>query len=162
MCGVVCCVEPLGCGVHCTTVQPALHSPRYTSLYWAAADRRRSNVVKEVERLKENREKRRAQQAQILEEQETLRNKDPGNPNWEFQQMILDYKDQLDFNPLQDGDPIANHQITVCIRKRPLASKEIKKKEVDVVTVPSKDQLTIHEPKSKVDLTKYLDNQNFR
>jgi len=128
----------------------------------AAANRRRSNVVKEVERLKENREKRRAQQAQILEEQETLRNKDPGNPNWEFQQMILDYKDQLDFNPLQDGDPIANHQITVCIRKRPLASKEIKKKEVDVVTVPSKDQLTIHEPKSKVDLTKYLDNQNFR
>ena len=119
-------------------------------------------MVKEVERLKENREKRRAQQAQILEEQETLRNKDPGNPNWEFQQMILDYKDQLDFNPLQDGDPIANHQITVCIRKRPLASKEIKKKEVDVVTVPSKDQLTIHEPKSKVDLTKYLDNQNFR
>jgi hypothetical protein len=42
------------------------------------ADRRRSNVVKEVERLKENREKRRAQQAQILEEKEALRNIDPG------------------------------------------------------------------------------------
>merc|ERR1719228_1741971 len=41
-----------------------------------AVNRRRSNVVKEVERLKENREKRRAQQAQILEEQEQLRNKD--------------------------------------------------------------------------------------
>jgi hypothetical protein len=24
-----------------------------------------------------------------------------GNPNWEFLQMILDYKDQLEFNPLQ-------------------------------------------------------------
>merc|ERR550519_666834 len=125
-------------------------------------NRRRSNVVKEVERLKENREKRRAQQAQILEEQEQLRNKDPGNPNWEFLQMILDYKDELDFNPLQDGDPIANHQITVCIRKRPMSQKEMKKKEVDVVTVPSKDCITIHEPKSKVDLTKYLDNQHFR
>jgi len=34
--------------------------------------------VKEVERLKENREKRRAQQAQILEEKEALRNVDPG------------------------------------------------------------------------------------
>merc|ERR550519_75578 len=125
-------------------------------------NRRRSNVVKEVERLKENREKRRAQQAQILEEQEQLRNKDPGNPNWEFLQMILDYKEELEFNPLQDGDPIANHQITVCIRKRPMSQKEMKKKEVDVVTVPSKDTLTIHEPKSKVDLTKYLDNQHFR
>ncbi len=37
-------------------------------------------MVKEVERLKENREKRRAQQAQILEEKEALRNIDPGTP----------------------------------------------------------------------------------
>merc|ERR1719436_1727531 len=55
-----------------------------------------------------------------------------------------------------------NHQITVCIRKRPMSQKELKKKEVDVVTVPQKDQITIHEPKTKVDLTKYLDNQHFR
>merc|ERR1712209_196144 len=43
-----------------------------------------------------------------------------------------------------------------------MAAKENKKKEVDVVTVPAKDQITIHEPKTKVDLTKYLDNQHFR
>lgn len=125
-------------------------------------NRRRSNVVKEVERLKENREKRRAQQAQILEEQEQLRNRDPGNPNWDFLQMIMDYKEQLEINPLEDGDPVSNHQISVCIRKRPMSQKEQKKKEVDVVTVPSRDQITIHEPKTKVDLTKYLDNQHFR
>ena len=70
-------------------------------------DRRRSNVVKEVEKLKENREKRRAQQAQILEEQETLRSKDPTDPNWEFRSMVQDYKDQLEMNPLVDGDPIS-------------------------------------------------------
>merc|ERR1719312_809134 len=93
-------------------------------------------------------------------EQEQLRNKDPGNPNWEFLQMILDYKEELEFNPLQDGDPIANHQITVCIRKRPMSQKE--KKKMDVVTVPTKDHVTIHEPKTKVDLTKYLENQQFR
>jgi len=125
-------------------------------------DRRRSNVVKEVEKLKENREKRRAQQAQILEEQETLRNKDPTDPNWEFRSMIQDYKDELDMIPLQDGDPIANHKISVCIRKRPMSGKELKKKEVDVVTVPQRELITIHEPKSKVDLTKYLENQHFR
>jgi len=125
-------------------------------------DRRRSNVVKEVERLKENREKRRAQQAQILEEKEALRNIDPGNPNWEFLQMILDYKDQLEFNPLKDGDAMNDHQITVCVRKRPQSQKEIKRKEIDVVTCPNKDQVIIHEPKTKVDLTKYMDNQQFR
>merc|ERR1719186_1424868 len=126
------------------------------------ANRRRSNVVKEVERLKENREKRRAQQANVMEEQGQLRNKDTGNPNWEFLQMILDYKEDLEFNPLQDGDPLNDHQITVCVRKRPMSQKENKKKEVDVVTCPNKDQVIIHEPKSKVDLTKYLDNQHFR
>merc|ERR1719481_852786 len=43
-----------------------------------------------------------------------------------------------------------------------MSDKEKKKKEVDVVTVPAKDLITIHEPKSKVDLTKYLENQHFR
>ena len=36
------------------------------------------------------------------------------------------------------------------------------KKEVDVVTVPNKDIVIVHEPKQKVDLTKYLENQTFR
>lgn len=36
------------------------------------------------------------------------------------------------------------------------------KKEVDVVTVPHKDVVIVHEPKQKVDLTKYLENQTFR
>ena len=52
----------------------------------------------------------------IFNPTQVLRNLDPGNPNWEFLQMILDYKEQLEFNPLVDGDPMSNHQITVCIR----------------------------------------------
>ena len=88
--------------------------------------------------------------------------RDSTNPNWEFQQMIDDYKEDLDLNPLQDGDPVANNRITVCIRKRPLSSKEEKAKDVDVVTVASRDHVTIHEPKTKVDLTKFLENQQFR
>jgi len=36
------------------------------------------------------------------------------------------------------------------------------KKEVDVITVPNKDIVVAHEPKQKVDLTKYLENQTFR
>lgn len=49
---------------------------------------RRSYVVKEVERLKENREKRRARQLEIKEEKTALINMDPGNPNWELAAMI--------------------------------------------------------------------------
>lgn len=35
------------------------------------------------------------------------------------------------------------------------------KKEIDVVTIPGNGVLLFHEPKQKVDLTKYLDNQPF-
>ena len=125
-------------------------------------DRRRSNVVKEIDRLKKNREERRAKQAEILEEKSAKQSVDPGNPNWEFLCMIRDYQEQLDFNPLNDSDDVVEHQITVCVRKRPLAKKEKVRKEVDVITCPNKDQAIVHEPKTKVDLSKYLDNQHFR
>jgi len=39
---------------------------------------------------------------------------------------------------------------------------ELARQDTDVVTVPSKDTVIVHEPKQKVDLTKYLDNQTFR
>jgi len=38
---------------------------------------------------------------------------------------------------------------------------ELKRQETDVVTVPNKEIVIVHEPKQKVDLTKYLDNQTF-
>lgn len=123
---------------------------------------RRSNVVKEVEKLKENREKRRQRQAELKEEKEALMNLDPGNPNWEFLAMIREYQSTIDYKPLTGQEVVEDHQITVCVRKRPLNKKELTKKEVDVISVPSKDQMIVHEPKNKVDLTKYLENQHFR
>ncbi|XP_028047996.2 uncharacterized protein LOC105828305 isoform X3 [Monomorium pharaonis] len=123
---------------------------------------RRSNVVKEVEKLKKNREERRQRQAELKEEKEALMNLDPGNPNWEFLAMIREYQNSIEFRPLRETDAVEDHQITVCVRKRPLNKKEHARKEIDVISVPSKDQMVVHEPKSKVDLTKYLENQIFR
>lgn len=39
---------------------------------------------------------------------------------------------------------------------------ENSKREVDVITIPKRNTLYVHEPRTKVDLTKYLENQNFR
>ena len=39
---------------------------------------------------------------------------------------------------------------------------ETNRKDVDVVTIPNKQNVVIHEPRHKVDLTKYLENQKFR
>ena len=74
-------------------------------------------------------------------------------------------------------------QITVCVRKRPMNKKELDIREVDIVSIPDKQRIIVHEPKLKVitlrfswisqyhlllnnflkvDLTKFLENQQFR
>uniref|UniRef100_A0AAQ4QGK2 Kinesin-like protein n=1 Tax=Gasterosteus aculeatus aculeatus TaxID=481459 RepID=A0AAQ4QGK2_GASAC len=57
---------------------------------------------------------------------------------------------------------IEEHRICVCVRARPLNKKELTTKDLDVITIPSKDVVMVHEPKQKVDLTRYLENQTFR
>lgn len=42
------------------------------------------------------------------------------------------------------------------------SSVELSVKDLDVITIPSKDVVMVHEPKQKVDLTRYLENQTFR
>ncbi|XP_014275080.1 kinesin-like protein Klp10A [Halyomorpha halys] len=123
---------------------------------------RRSSVVTEIERLKKSREQRRQKQAEKKEEKEALMNAFPGNPNWQFSVMIKEYRSTLDIKPLKDSDPMKQCLITVCVRKRPLNRRELAKKDVDVITVPKKDLIVVHEPKLKVDLTKYLENHEFK
>ncbi|KAM4728130.1 kinesin-like protein KIF2C [Anableps anableps] len=82
-------------------------------------------------------------------------------PNQKFYEMIQDFRETLEITPLTTADPIEAHKICVCVRKRPLNKQETNKKEIDVVSVPGKGALLVHEPKHKVDLTKYLENQVF-
>uniref|UniRef100_A0A2K6L105 Kinesin-like protein n=1 Tax=Rhinopithecus bieti TaxID=61621 RepID=A0A2K6L105_RHIBE len=108
--------------------------------------RRKSNCVKEQQELREKR-------AQDV---------DATNPNYEIMCMIRDFRGSLDYRPLTTADPIDEHRICVCVRKRPLNKKETQMKDLDVITIPSKDVVMVHEPKQKVDLTRYLENQTFR
>eukprot|EP00075_Anas_platyrhynchos_P014923 XP_027304176.1 kinesin-like protein KIF2A isoform X1 [Anas platyrhynchos] len=87
---------------------------------------------------------------------------DATNPNYEIMCMIRDFRGSLDYRPLTTADPIDEHRICVCVRKRPLNKKETLTKDLDVITIPSKDVVMVHEPKQKVDLTRYLENQTFR
>ncbi|XP_049650174.1 kinesin-like protein KIF2A [Accipiter gentilis] len=120
----------------------------------------KSNCVKEVEKLQEKREKRRLQQQELGEKR--AQDVDATNPNYEIMHTIRDFRRSLDYTPLTAADPIDEHRICVCVRKRPLNKKEILMKDLDVITIPSKDVVVVHEPKQKVDLTRYLENQTFR
>ncbi|XP_070820286.1 kinesin-like protein KIF2A isoform X4 [Chaetodon trifascialis] len=122
--------------------------------------RRKSNCVKEVEKLQEKRERRRLQQQELREKR--AQEVDTTIPNYEIMYMIRDFRASLDYRPLTTADLIEEHRICVCVRKRPLNKKELSMKDLDVITIPSKDVVMVHEPKQKVDLTRYLENQTFR
>ncbi|KFR00296.1 Kinesin-like KIF2C, partial [Nipponia nippon] len=122
--------------------------------------RRGSNIVKEMEKMKNKREEKRAQISEIRAKR--AQEFDSSCPNWEFARMIKEFRATLDCQPISITDPIEEHRICVCVRKRPLNKQELLKKECDVITVPSKCVLLVHEPKQKVDLTKYLETQAFR
>lgn len=122
--------------------------------------RRKSNCVKEVEKLQEKRERRRLQQQELREKR--AQEVDTTVPNYEIMYMIRDFRASLDYRPLTAADLIEEHRICVCVRKRPLNKKELAMKDLDVITIPSKDVVMVHEPKQKVDLTRYLENQTFR
>ncbi|XP_031685794.1 kinesin-like protein KIF2A isoform X8 [Oncorhynchus kisutch] len=122
--------------------------------------RRKSNCVKEVEKLQEKRERRRIQQQELREKK--AQEVDTTVPNYEILHMIRDFRASLDYRPLSTTDLIEEHRICVCVRKRPLNKKELTIRDLDVITIPSKDVVMVHEPKQKVDLTRYLENQTFR
>ncbi|CAD7669754.1 unnamed protein product [Nyctereutes procyonoides] len=109
--------------------------------------RRKSCIVKEMEKMKNKRE----------EAQEY----DNSFANWEFARTIKEFQTTLECHPRTMTDPIEEHRICVCVRKRPLNKQELAKKEIDVISIPSKCLPLVHEPKLKVDLTKYLENQAF-
>lgn len=71
-------------------IQPREMHPIQTSRsnISVAQNTRRSNVVKEVEKLKKNREERRQKQAEEKAEKEAFLQMAPGNPHWELLNMI--------------------------------------------------------------------------
>ena len=52
-------------------------------------------------------------------------------------------------------------RIKVCVRKRPLSNKEIKRGDFDVAEITGRRTIGLLEPKLKVDLTKYVETHTF-
>lgn len=65
--------------------------------------------------------------------------------------LIDDFQDQ----------PAPASKIQVCVRKRPMSRSE-RESDVDIASViPGKQTIIIHEPKIKVDLTRYVEDHEF-
>ncbi|MGH0129101.1 UNVERIFIED_CONTAM: hypothetical protein FKN15_050833 [Acipenser sinensis] len=120
------------------SLPPALAKVSFPS----GSARRKSTVVQQMEKMKSKRETNKAKNTEMR-----AKRAKECDVKWEFQKMIEDFRDSLEYTPLSFSDPSEDHRICVCVRKRPLNKKGL---------------LLVHEPKQKVDLTKYLDNQTFR
>ena len=121
------------------------------------------STLSEIQRLQKNRDDRRKamDQAKMERAAEDQRNRENGNPgDVDFQRMIRQYREQA---PIEHPHTISDDlKICICVRKRPISSKEIKKMDHDSVTCLH-PLVVIHDCKLKVDgISKYLDNQSFQ
>jgi hypothetical protein len=119
------------------------------------------SVVANVKNIAKQREERRAKQSEQKQEINQRGGRATGAA--EFSAMVEQYRLQAFKEPMRgpSGAPTVQ-KISVCVRKRPLNSRENAAAEVDVVSIPTADAMIVHECKSKVDLTKYLEHHNFR
>ncbi|KAL3077057.1 hypothetical protein niasHT_035891 [Heterodera trifolii] len=122
------------------------------------SNNKRSQLFENPKEMEKNREQLRDKAKRQRETQQIQ----PGAQNSEFLTMIRDYQSQLVYRPLSLEDEVMDNRICVCVRKRPLGKRELASREVDVITMPNRDHVIVHQPQVKVDLTKYLVNHKFR
>jgi len=92
---------------------------------------------------------------------EELRNREMGTPgDVDFMRMIRQYR-ETQAPPEQQHSPPGDMKICICIRKRPINAKEVKRFDYDSVSCLN-PLVVVHDCKFKVDgIAKYLDNNSF-
>lgn len=133
------------------------------------AQRRQGDTLQDMERMRLRPDRRR----QLILQQSRRGN--PAFPNLETVRLLREKRLELQ-NELAGTEPRAataeqgkrgiglknDHQIIVCIRKRPLTPIEVQDRELDVISVPHRELLVVHEPRRQVNLTRFLNNHKFR
>lgn len=124
--------------------------------------RQKQGTVTAIEEIKRKREERRKkrEEEQRMREREVKQHGDPENVR--FRRLIAKAREELcGPDTLQPIKFRPKKRVTVCVRKRPLNEKEQRRKWFDVISCPSKRSLVVHEPKTRVDLSKGIDNHEF-
>mmetsp|Transcript_20826 Transcript_20826/g.28312 ORF Transcript_20826/g.28312 Transcript_20826/m.28312 type:complete len:642 (-) Transcript_20826:506-2431(-) len=129
----------------------------------ATEGKRIPTTLEHIKKLEEDREARRKAASERRKDKaaEVQRNVDAGIVgDAEFLKMIRAWR---------ENDPAIKHRhavsdnmkVCICVRKRPINSKEIKRQDLDCVTCLN-PTVVVHGCKLRVDgISKYLDNQNF-
>ncbi|KAJ0394263.1 hypothetical protein P43SY_004640 [Pythium insidiosum] len=120
-------------------------------------------TIQAIAQIEKNREDRRRAMAAAKKEREMemMLNERRGQPgDVDFQRMIKTFREQNSDKRQPHASP-GETKITICVRKRPVNSKEVKKRDYDAVTCLNPLAI-VHDCKLKVDgITKYLDSNAF-
>ncbi|KAJ8982061.1 hypothetical protein NQ317_001470, partial [Molorchus minor] len=121
-----------------------------------------NSTLRKLSQLERDRLERRKKHAEEKAEKNRVSRENQNIPHWELKNMILEYQQKINFRPMSFSDEIEEHLITVAVRKRPLNESDLQKKEIDIISILNRKLLVVHEPKFKVDLTKFLENHMFK
>jgi len=130
----------------------------------AGAKKAPGNTLAEIQRLQKERDERRKAMEQFkndraLEEQRNRENGTPGDVD--FQRMIRAFRSDATQMPSEEAHCVNEDKICICVRKRPISQKEVKRNDHDSVSC-SNPLVIVHDCKLKVDgISKYLDNTLF-
>ena len=120
------------------------------------------SIAEDMERLKQRREDRKKK----LEEKNEAKieaSNDGGvtKVDADYENLILQKKKNIDYRLTQKHTRSDNSKIFVCVRKRPISTKELQAGEIDCVSSLN-PRLLIHECKIKIDgITKYIEDHEF-
>ncbi|KAF4322959.1 hypothetical protein BBI17_003286, partial [Phytophthora kernoviae] len=128
-----------------------------------SATPRTKPTMQAIAEIEKNREDRRRAMAKAKREREreSLMNEKLGHPgDVDFQRMIKTFREQ-NKDKSRPHTAEENTKITICVRKRPVNAKEVKKHDYDAITCLN-PMAIVHDCKLKVDgITKYLDSNAF-
>ncbi|ALC41323.1 Klp59C [Drosophila busckii] len=125
-----------------------------------------SNLLDDaMQRLRLKRERRHERNEQMRAQYQQEQQEAAHNPLWVITNMLRDHRMRMQMQSPEHAtrtQPLKQHQIIVCVRKRPLNSRELSKKEPDVISVLGQQQLVVHEPRKHLNLAKFLEDHGFR
>lgn len=123
---------------------------------------KKSSILEDMEKLKNRREERKKKQEEKNEAKiEASNETGVAKVDQDYENLITQKKQSIDKRLTQKHVKGDNAKILVCVRKRPLSSKEIANAEIDTVTSLN-PRLYIHECKIKIDgITKYIEDHEF-
>ncbi len=123
---------------------------------------KKSSVVDNIERMQKQREDRRLKMEEQKEKKKQREFMNEANGRLidaDFDMMMEKFK--LGPRDAQPHQSTQNMKISVCVRKRPIFSKESQAGEMDAVSAAN-PKIIVHECKFKVDgITKFIENHDF-